>query len=203
MDFRHQISELNALANITCDALMLIVPVEANAASLGKLLGLELASLLKDVLVQGDLEFKSGRSLYLHRPAGLKAVRLVLTVASGLTAKAFKVAVSHGVKHLKATGAKHVAVALAAATESLTDDHAEALVAAVRDCTYFYSHTKPSATVNYRVNKVTLLCDKAWRAAKALQRVSRSPVSWPIDLATIARRAFWRIKLKKWAKPTA
>jgi leucyl aminopeptidase len=143
MDFRHQTLSLKTLADVACDA-----------------------ALLKDALAQGDLELKPGKTLYLHRPAGLRAARLVLTVAAH-TAKAFKVAASHGVKHLKATGAKHVAVAFVTADE-LTDNHAEALVMAVRDCTYFYSHTKPSATASYRLNKVTLLCDKTH--AKAVQQ---------------------------------
>jgi leucyl aminopeptidase len=51
--------------------------------------------------------------------------------------------------------------AVLAGDAALDDEFAEALVAAVRDCTYLYSHTKPSAHVTCKINKVTLLCSKA------------------------------------------
>jgi leucyl aminopeptidase len=163
MDFRHQISAPGALASLTCDALVLVVTGEAVDAALGA----PLASALGDAIAQGDLTVKAGKSLYLHRPAGIRAPRLVFAVATAPDAKAFKAAVAKAINELKGSGARHVAVGLAGGG-TLGDAHAEALVGAVRESTYLYRHTKPSAPAASKINKVTLLCGKA--DAKAVQQ---------------------------------
>ena len=163
MDFRHQISSAGTLASLTCDALLLVVTDDAVDATLDA----PLAAALNDAVAQGDLTFKAGKTLYLHRPAGVKASRLVFAAAAAPGAKAFKAAVAKGIDQLKGSGAKHVAVGLAGAG-SLDDAHADALVAAVREATYLYRHTKPSAPAASKINKVTLLCTKA--DAKAVQQ---------------------------------
>ena len=163
MDFRHQISSLDALATLGVDALLLIVPGDA----VDKALAAPIALALSDALTQGDLQLKAGKALYLHRLAGVKAARVVFAASGGVSPKAFKAAVAQGITLLKGTGAKHVAVALGAAGE-LTAEHAEALVAAVADATYVYRHTKPSAPAAAPLAKVTLLCAKA--EAKAVQQ---------------------------------
>jgi leucyl aminopeptidase len=163
MDFRHQISAPDTLAGLTCDALVLIVTGEAVDAALDA----PLAAALGDALTQGDLTLKAGKSLYLHRPVGIRAPRVVFAVAGATTAKAFKAAVVSGINHVKASGAKQVAVGYAGAA-ALTDAHAEAMIAAVRDATYVYRHTKPSAPAASTINKVTLLCSKP--EAKAVQQ---------------------------------
>jgi len=43
----------------------------------------------------------------------------------------------------------------------LTAAHAEAAVTAVREATYVYRHTKPSAPAAAKLDKITLLCSKA------------------------------------------
>ena len=163
MDFRHQISSPGALADLALDALVLIV--EADGAP--KPLDAKLAAALADAVSQGDLVLKTGKALYLHRPAGMKAARLVFAVAGAASVKSFRAAVAQGLALVKGTGAKHVGVGLAGAGE-LSAAHAEALVTAVADATYTYRHTKPSAPAASALSKVTLLCSKA--DAKAVQQ---------------------------------
>jgi leucyl aminopeptidase len=163
MDFRHQISAPDSLASLSCDALVLIVTGEAADPTLAP----PLAAALSDALAQGDLTLKAGKSIYLHRPAGIRAPRVVFAAAGGASAKAFKAAVATGINQVKGSGAKHVAIGYAGAG-ALTDAHAESVVAAARDATYVYRHTKPSAPVASTLNKVTLLCAKA--EAKAVQQ---------------------------------
>jgi len=156
MDFRHQISSPDKLAALACDALVLVVTGDAVDPALDA----PLASALRDALAHGDLELKAGKSIYLHRPAGVRAARVVFTAAGASTAKAFKAAVANGIKLVKGSGAKHVAVGLAGAG-ALNDAQAEAVVTAARDATYLYRHTKPSAPAASKIDKVTLLCSKA------------------------------------------
>ncbi|MEO8059367.1 MAG: leucyl aminopeptidase [Burkholderiales bacterium] len=163
MDFRHQILGADALAGLTCDALVLIVTGDAVDTTLDAPLG----AALSDAIAHDDLKLKAGKSIYLHRPAGVRAPRVVFSVAAANTAKAFKAAVATGIQQVKATGAKHVAVGLAGAGE-LGAAQAEALVAAVSDSVYLYRHTKPSAAAPAAINKVTLLCSKA--DAKVVQQ---------------------------------
>jgi leucyl aminopeptidase len=156
MDFRHQTAAPDALATFEADGLLLVVTGD----SVDKALAEPLARALSDAVAQGDLQLKAGKSLYLHRPAGVAAARVVFAAAGAISAKAFKAAVAAGIGQLKGTGAKQVAVALAG-TGVLTADHAEALVAAVSDATYVYRHTKPSAPAAASLAKVTLVCSKA------------------------------------------
>ena len=156
MDFRHQISLPQALAATACDALVLVV----NSDPVDPMLAAPLAAALADALAEGDLTLKAGKSLYLHRPAGVKAARVVFAAAGANTVKAFKAAVACGINQVKGSGAKHIAVALANAG-TLTDAHTEAVVTAARECTYVYHHTKPSAPAASKLDKLTLLCSKA------------------------------------------
>jgi leucyl aminopeptidase len=156
MDFRHLVATPDALATVACDALLLVVTGDAVDAALAA----PLAALLRDAVAQGDLALKSGKALYLHRPAGVKAARVAFAVSNGSSAKAVKAAVAQGLGLLKGTGAKHVAVAFAGQGEWLAD-HAEAVVAAVGDATYVYRHTKPSAPPAGALAKLTIVCGKA------------------------------------------
>jgi leucyl aminopeptidase len=162
MDFRHQVSSPDALATLSCDALVLVVSGDAVDPALGA----PLRAALSDALAQGDLTLKGGKSLYLHRPAGVRAARVVFTVAGANTPKAFKAAVAGGLSHVKGSGAKHVAIALTGKA-TLGQAQAEALVAAVGDATYLYHHTKPSAPQPSKINKVTVVCTKV--DSKAVQ----------------------------------
>jgi leucyl aminopeptidase len=156
MDFRHQISSLDALASLTCDALLLIVHGDAVDAALDA----PLAAALSDALAENDLALKAGQCLYLHRPVGIRAPRVVFAVAGGTDVKAFKAAVANGINQIKGSGAKHVAVALGGAG-TLNDAHAEAIVTAAREATYLYRHTKPSAPAASTLAKLSVICSKA------------------------------------------
>jgi len=156
MDFRHQLSEPGALADLSVDALVLVVQGD----SVDKALDARLAGVLSDAVSRGDLALKAGKTLYVHRPAGLKAPRLVFACAGAGTVKAFRAAVAQGIGQIKGSGAKHVAVGLAG-SGGLSAAHAEAVVAAVADAAYVYRHTKPSAPPDAALARLTLLCAKA------------------------------------------
>ena len=146
--------------------------------------GLEaaLASMFADAVTQGDLELKAGRSLYLHRPAGLKAARLAFAIAADASPKAFKAAVASGVAALKALGVKHLAIARAG-DAPLSDLHAESLVTAVADAVYVYRHTKPSAPDAPRLTKVSLVCEKTQATALNKGLVRGDAVAAGVTLA--------------------
>ena len=156
MDFRLQVSTPDALAAQPADALVLIVGGEAVDPGLDP----ALAALLAGAVADGDLAFKAGKCLLLYRPAGVKATRVVFSMAGAPGIKAFRQAVVNGIEAVKGSGAKQVSIGLAGAG-TLTDAHAEAAVTAVRDALYLYRHTKPSAPPAPRLGKVTLLCSKA------------------------------------------
>jgi len=161
MDFRHQISAAESLSSIAADALMLVVAGEAPGAAPDK----SVASVISDAVERGDFKLKAGQTLYVHRPAGMKAARLIVAASGEVTPKAFKKAVSAALGQLKGLGARHVAVS---ATMALSAEHAEALVTAAGDATYLYRHTKPSAPADSAIDRFTLLCAKA--DAKAVKQ---------------------------------
>jgi leucyl aminopeptidase len=152
MDFQSRATPAGGLGAVAADALLVVVSSSTTPASLDK----ALAPLLADAIAQGDFEFKAGRSLYVHRPAGLQSARLAFVAAADSSAQAFKAAVSAGLGALKALGVNQLAVARAG-REPLTDAHAEALAMAVADAVYIYRHTKPSAPAAPRLSGVTLL----------------------------------------------
>lgn len=159
MDFKHLVADAATLSAVAADALVLVLGPEARQPGLDPML----AGLVDEAVAAGDLALKSGRSLYLHRPPGLKAKRLVVAVASvdpAQSPKAFKAALAQALGHLKAGGARHVAVALGT-QGAPTAGHAEALVAAFSDATYLYTHTKPSAPPASQLARGSLVCSKA------------------------------------------
>src|SRR5512139_3072126 len=161
MDFRHHIAAPGALSSLAADALILVLAGEAVDTALDA----KLASPLNDALAHGDFKLKASRSLYLHRPAGVKAARVVASAMGGTGAKAFKAAVLHGFNQIKGMGAHHVAVALVGS--DLDAQHAEAAVTAAAEATYLYRDTKPSAPPASMIDKLSLVCGKA--QAKAVQ----------------------------------
>ncbi|HWK84005.1 MAG TPA: leucyl aminopeptidase [Caldimonas sp.] len=163
MDFGHRIAAPSSLAGIEADALILIVAGEA----IDPALGASLAALIGDAVAQGDLLLKKGKSLYLHRPAGVTALRVVVSVAADASAKAFKVALAHAFGLLKSSGASSVAVGWAGGG-AWTAAHAEAAVTALADAAYLYRHSKPSAPQAWAPRALTLLCAKA--DTKAVQQ---------------------------------
>ncbi|HJV94530.1 MAG TPA: leucyl aminopeptidase [Albitalea sp.] len=163
MDFRHQIASPATLASVMADALLVVIHGDKVDPSLDG----PIAAAIQDAVTQGDFQFKTGRTLYVHRPEGLKARRLVVAVAADAGVKAFKAALAAGLAQLKGLGAKHVVVALGNAGV-VSEQHAEALATAAADATYVYRHTKPSAPSQSAMSKFTLVCSKT--EAREVQR---------------------------------
>jgi len=155
MDFRTQASTPEAISATAADAMLILVAGESVPAHLDAKLG----ALLKDAVKQGDFEFKAGRALYLHRPAGVKAARVVFVAVGKDTAKAVRAGVTAGLAQLKHRGAKHVALALFG-FKALDEAVAEATVLAAADANYLYTHTKPSASKSLELARLSFLCDK-------------------------------------------
>ena len=154
MDFKMQVAAAAAWGKVECDALLLIAPAGAAPSGLDK----TIAAALDSACAAGDLEWKAGRSLLLHRAAKVQAPRLALSVAADTSPKAFAKAVQAGVALLKSGGARDLAIGLAGA--SLTDAHAEAAVLAVGEALYVYRHTKPSAPADGALRGAALLCSE-------------------------------------------
>ena len=167
MDFRTQTLAAGGLAGVAADALLVVAIGDNAQASLDA----PLAAALKDAVAQGDLALKGGRSLYLHRVPGVKA-RVVLAVAGDASAKAVKAAVAAGVGAVKGLGVKHLAIATAGQALMLDETHAEAIVAAVSESLYQYRATKPGVGEAPKLQRVSVVCDKAASAGlqKALTR---------------------------------
>ncbi|MEO7116915.1 MAG: leucyl aminopeptidase [Caldimonas sp.] len=161
MDFRHQIAAPADLAGIEVDALVVVAGDAMDAT-----LAAPLAALIDRAVAEGDLVLKKGKSLYLHRPAGVAAGRVVVTVAADASAKSFKAAVAAGLGALKSSGAKTIGVA-AVNGAVLGDAHAEAAVLAASDASYLYTHSKPSAPAPWQPESVTIYCTKG--ESKAVQ----------------------------------
>jgi leucyl aminopeptidase len=160
MDFKLLVTEPMDLRSATADALLVVVGEGTAPESLGKALGAALSDALKD----GDLAYKAGRYLYLHRLAGVKASRVVFAAAADASAKAFRAAVLAGLGLIKGGGAKHLLVA-SALPQPTGGDQAQALLGAVGDALYVYRHTKPSAPSASKLERVSLACTVSESAA--------------------------------------
>jgi len=144
-----------ALTRVSVDAL--VVVVEADTAAKGN--EPALAQPLAEATKAGDFERKAGRTLYLHRPAGVKAPRLLYAAATNNSPKAVRAAVAAGLAQLKASGAVHAAVAMSGGT-AWSRELAEGVVAAASDALYSYRATKPSAAKEAPLARITVLCTK-------------------------------------------
>ncbi|MBN8510629.1 MAG: leucyl aminopeptidase [Burkholderiales bacterium] len=139
-----------------CDALLIVVDEHAD----GEVLGKELGAIWKQALDDGDLALEAGRTLYLHRPAGVKAARVVFAAAASATPKAFRAAVAAGLAAIKGGGTGELLVG-SLLKGALGVGHAQALVAAVAEAVYVYRHTKPSAKSAPKLKRVALAGDAA------------------------------------------
>ncbi len=153
MDVAHHIATPESLASLEVDALVIVAAGEA----LDTAFGAALRGLVQDAVASGDLVWKKGKSLYVHRPAGIAARRLVIAVAADSSAKAFKAALGTALQPLKASGARSVTIATSRIAP-LTDAHAEVAVLCAADATYVYRHTKPSAPAAWGLAQLTLVC---------------------------------------------
>jgi leucyl aminopeptidase len=179
MDFDFKAIGAGGLAAIGADALLVVVGGKAVPASLDK----PLAALLSDAVAQGDFEFKAGRCLYVHRPAGVAAKRLAFVAAGDASAKAFKAALATGVGALKAMGVADLAVARAGFETAADEWHARALTAAVGDAVYLYRHTKPSAPAAPKLARVAF-CGARKESAAVVRGLRRgAAVAAGVELA--------------------
>jgi leucyl aminopeptidase len=78
MDFKTVLSPAAGLANVSTEALVVVIVGQAVPPALDK----PLAALLSDAVKHGDFEFKAGRCLYMHRPGNVKAARLAFVAAA-------------------------------------------------------------------------------------------------------------------------
>src|SRR5512137_1813348 len=159
MDFNTLVAGPAGLSRVAADALLVVLVGDAAPKGLDKALSAALAASVD----AGDIAFKPGKTLLLHRVPRVDAARVAFATAADGSAKAFAKAAASGLGLLKSGGTKHVAVALAGAGEP-TAAHAEALAAAAADVAYLYRHTKPSAPKAPLMAQVSLLCSAAARA---------------------------------------
>ena len=151
MDYRSLVASGPALSAVSADVLLLILTPDQAKTGLASL-----DQLIDEAVKSGDLELKEGQSLYVHRPAGLKALRLAIAVAGGASPKQLRVAAA------RLTGfAKQVPIASAALAlgDGIALDAAvvEAVISAFADASYTYRLTKPSAPKPPNLKKVTIL----------------------------------------------
>jgi leucyl aminopeptidase len=141
------------LSTTAAQALLVVIPADAttiklkaSAVSQAVVLGAPLVRLLADAKALGDFDGRAGQRLYVHRPAGMKARRLILAVASDSSPKALKAVMASVLASLP-KGAAQVTLAWLAATPAapFTEAHAEAVTVAAVEACYLYRHTKPSA----------------------------------------------------------
>jgi leucyl aminopeptidase len=170
MNFRTVISTPATLSSVSTSALLLILVGEQVPAGLDK----PLAQLIQDAVNHGDLELKAGKTLYVHRPAGLRTARLVVACAADASPKAVRTALNAGFAAFKSLGGESITVALTAKT-GWTEALAELVPMSVADATYLYSHTKPSApkpkvlaTVSLAVAKQDAAVNKGLKQGQAL-----------------------------------
>jgi len=182
MDFQHLVAPVATLSEVATDALLLVLREDGPSAQPDMQIDPLIAALIQDAVKAGDLPLKPGRTLYVHRPHGLRAARVALVVVADASPKAFKAALAHGLGLLKGSGAKHVTVARADGAE-LTALHAEALPLAAADATYLYRHTKPSAPAAPAMAKFTLVCSKPELRAVRLGLARGAAIAEGVTLA--------------------
>ena len=160
MDFKTKIASAADLGTVATDALLVVLCGTAVPKTLAGPLG----QAVQRAVDAGDLSLKSGQTLYLHEVTGVKAARVVVSVAADHSPRAVAQAAAAAVAALRAGGARQAALAVVDG-DGLDAAHAEALVPAVCDALYQYRQTKPSAPPPARLQSVTLLCAKAASAA--------------------------------------
>ncbi len=164
MDFKIQAAEIDGLAGVAADALVLVFAGEA----LPKGLDAAVAKQVQVATKLGDFSLKAGQALTLTQPEGIKAPRLVLAASGKGTLAAARRAVDAGLAQIKSRGAVSAAVAFVGFEEGLTESLAEQAALAAAEAVYVYRHTKPSAPAAPKLAKLTLLVGKAGqKSAKA------------------------------------
>ena len=125
MDFRHQITSPGALAGVSLERSCWWSPAMRSIPRSTLRCGAR--SPMRSSAATWKL--KKGRRCYVHRPAGLKAARLVVAVADGTGPKALKAAAAQAIAPGQGRGARHRRHRLAGPASDRRSQ-AEALVAA-------------------------------------------------------------------------
>lgn len=159
MDVQTLTAATQDYTKLATEALVVVVPPETATWRLPA----ALRKLIDDAVAQGDLALKAGRTLYVHRPSGLKAPRLVIAVAADGGGKAWRKALAAAFAHLKGSGAARAALVWAGASEP-DAAMAEAAVCVAQDAVYVYRHTKPSASEAPKWAQLDLVCGEAVQA---------------------------------------
>ena len=167
MDFRHQTLAPQDLASVAADALLLIVGGEPKDLKLPA----ALQTVVKEAVAAGDFAVKAGRALYLHKPAGMQAQRVVLVACAGSAPKAVRAAVARALAAVRDMGVKQLAIA-SVGCGAWTRSSAVALTLAVGDASYVYGHTKSTPPKAPAWKRVTLLtpAEDADAAREGLRR---------------------------------
>ena len=164
MDFKIQTAELDGLAGVGADALVVVIAGDA----LPKGLDAVVAKHAQAAIKLGDFALKGGQALTLTHAEGIKAPRLVLAASGKTTLAAARSALAAGLAQIKSRGAVSAAVAFAGFGDDLAESIAEQTALAGKEAVYVYRHTKPSAAAAPKLAKVSLLVGKAGqKAAKA------------------------------------
>jgi len=133
MNFELKPMGLVAASTEKCDALVILVPVDFKA---GKD---DLSALVAQALKSADLETKPGKLLALYRPVQANAARVVLVGMGSGSARDVRTAVLAAVASVKSASLKKLMVCFATPAR---EEAVRAVVAAVADATYVYTHTK-------------------------------------------------------------
>jgi len=141
MDFELKSLSLKQSAELAVDALLVLVPdLLPKSTDDSKSV---LRDLVQDAVDRGDLEEGAGKVLALHRPTGVKAVRVVLVRAGDGSAASVRKAVAAGLGGLKLPQVRKLGLLLGLLPDA--DATVQSAVTTAADVTYVYTHTKPSA----------------------------------------------------------
>lgn len=179
MDFKIQTAELNALAGVGADALVVVLGGEALAAGLDAAVAKHAQTAIK----LGDFALKGGQALTLTQAEGIKAPRLVLAASGKTTLAAARAALAAGLAQIKSRGAVSAAVAFVGFDAGLAESLAEQAALAATDAVYLYRHTKPSAPAAPKLAKLALLVAKADQKAAKAGLVRGEAIAAGVELA--------------------
>lgn len=156
MDFTHLAAAPSSWAATEADALLVVVVGDTLDESLDPVI----AGLLADATQHGDFKREAGKSFFIHRPATVKARRVVFAASGTATIKAVRAAFTQGLAQLKAAGVVQVAVGVSGAELDPTDV-AQHLAISAAEAAYLYRRTKPSAPPAVAWRRISLLAPKA------------------------------------------
>ncbi|MFG6466396.1 leucyl aminopeptidase [Roseateles sp. BYS87W] len=179
MDFKIQTAELEALAGVGADALVVVLGGDALPKGLDAVVAKQVQSAVK----LGDFALKAGQALTLTQADGVKAPRLVLVASGKTTLSAARAALAQGLAQIKSRGAVSAAVAFAGFDASLVEALAEQTAVTASDAVYVYRHTKPSAPAAPKLAKVALLVGKADTKAAKQGLVRGQAIAAGVELA--------------------